>query len=119
MSDFDLNSSTFEFNVDEKVRPTLERKLLGRTKTDVEIDSLSIPSGPIHIRLSIGLIRLYRNIRPAFIGNRCVFEPSCSRYSELAIRQNGLLIGIWLTVKRLYRCRPGNGGLDLLIDKEK
>jgi putative membrane protein insertion efficiency factor len=36
---------------------------------------------------------------------RCRFQPSCSRYSEAAVRRHGLLAGLELTAKRLWRCR--------------
>ena len=40
------------------------------------------------------------------LGARCRFEPSCSHYGELAIRNRGLLPGTWLIVKRIVRCGP-------------
>jgi len=119
MEKLELDGRNFELNVDERLRPSLERQLTGTTKTDLEIQSLPIPSGPFFIKIAVHLLRFYRKYRPAFIGNRCVYEPSCSHYSEIAIRENGLLVGISLTVKRLIRCRPGRGGLDLSCKKEK
>ena len=40
------------------------------------------------------------------IGARCRFEPTCSHYGELAIRNRGLMPGTWLIVKRVARCGP-------------
>ena len=40
------------------------------------------------------------------IGARCRFEPTCSHYGELAIRNRGLVPGAWLIVKRVARCGP-------------
>lgn len=104
---------TFEFAVDEKLRPTIERKLTGTTVMDTEISRLSLPNSA-HLRIIIIILRTYRKLAPKSIRCRCVFEPSCSHYSELAFRQHGLLTGVKLTYSRLTRCKPGAGGVDLL-----
>ena len=119
MSNLGSAGDSFDLNVDEHLRPALERQLTGSTKTDMEIQSLPVPQNPFRIKIAVRLLRFYRKYRPPVIGNRCVYEPSCSHYSELAIRENGLIIGISRTVKRLFRCRPGRGGLDLSCKKEK
>jgi|TARA_B110000908_G_C9864373_1_gene275507 putative membrane protein insertion efficiency factor len=108
-----MENDSYEFNVDEKLRPSVERKLTGTTKTDSEIAALSLPDNPLIIRWSILALRIYRLVVPSSIRNRCVFEPSCSHYSEAAIRKYGFFSGIFKTAKRLHRCTPKNGGLDL------
>ena len=43
----------------------------------------------------------------------CRFFPSCSEYGHEAIVVHGARRGLWLTVKRLGRCRPfGPSGFD-------
>ena len=43
----------------------------------------------------------------------CRFSPTCSHYSHEAISLHGPRKGLWLTVKRLLRCRPfGPSGFD-------
>jgi putative membrane protein insertion efficiency factor len=43
----------------------------------------------------------------------CRFFPSCSEYSREAIEIHGSGRGLWLTVRRLARCRPfGPSGFD-------
>lgn len=37
---------------------------------------------------------------------RCRFQPSCSVYSEEAMRVHGFPKGLWLTTARLFRCMP-------------
>jgi putative membrane protein insertion efficiency factor len=104
----------FEFKVDERLRPSVERKLTGTTKIDAKISALSLPTKPIEIKLLISFLRLYRKLAPRAVRCRCVFDPSCSHYSELALRQHGVLKGVKLTLSRLARCKPGVGGIDFL-----
>jgi putative membrane protein insertion efficiency factor len=43
----------------------------------------------------------------------CRFSPTCSHYAAEALHTYGLRRGLWLTVRRLFRCRPGAvGGYD-------
>jgi putative membrane protein insertion efficiency factor len=54
-------------------------------------------------------IHLYRGAlspRLAAGGVRCRFEPSCSRYAEVALVERGALVGGWLSIRRLARCGP-------------
>lgn len=103
----------FDFNVDEKLRPSVERALTGTTELDTKIASLSIPTESKLIKWAVVLLRKYRNIAPKSLRSRCVFEPSCSHYSELAVREHGVLRGVKLTISRLRKCKSGNGGKDL------
>ncbi len=103
----------FEFNVDEKLRPSVERALTGTTELDSKIASLPIPNDNLFNKWAIMFLRKYRQITPMSIRCRCVFEPSCSHYSELAVREHGVIRGLRFTVSRLRRCKSGNGGKDL------
>ena len=43
----------------------------------------------------------------------CRFSPTCSHYSHEAISMHGPFRGLWLTIRRLLRCRPfGPSGYD-------
>lgn len=45
----------------------------------------------------------------------CRFYPSCSSYAHEAIEVHGSVRGIWLSARRLLRCRPfGPSGVDLV-----
>jgi len=105
-------TDVFEFNVDPKLKPTIERKLTGTTTSDVLISQLGTRTLPMSVRLSVSILRLYRLVTPRRIRNRCVFEPSCSHYSELAIRQHGVKTGLYLSASRLKRCNANSGGID-------
>mgnify|MGYP002624291814 FL=1 len=43
----------------------------------------------------------------------CRFTPTCSEYTKQAIIKYGAIKGLWLGIKRICRCHPGNpGGYD-------
>ncbi|MEM1332982.1 MAG: membrane protein insertion efficiency factor YidD [Actinomycetota bacterium] len=45
----------------------------------------------------------------------CRFYPSCSSYAREALEVHGTRRGVWLTLRRLIRCRPfGPSGVDLV-----
>ena len=113
MNEIRVGQDLYELNVDDKLRPSVERNISGRTQMDIEIDSLVIPEKPFFLNKIILLLRWYRKIFSTKLGHRCVFDPSCSRYCEIAIRNQGILRGLCLTINRLFRCRPSNGGVDL------
>jgi uncharacterized protein len=56
-----------------------------------------------------------RTYQRAFEGrpSPCRFFPTCSEYGREAIEVHGAGRGLWLTVRRLARCRPfGPSGFD-------
>lgn len=67
-------------------------------------------------RLAHILIWLYqRLISPVFlaVGVKCRHYPSCSAYTDEAIRRHGFWPGGWMGLARLLRCHPwGTQGLD-------
>ena len=62
-------------------------------------------------------IHIYRwTLKPLF-GWPCRHLPTCSDYALAAIDRNGAWRGIWLTLSRLSRCRPGGtAGYDAVPD---
>lgn len=106
--------NTFEFNVNPKDAIIVERAFNKHTKLDLEIQNMDIPKKPLWLNLVVRMLRYYQNNISEKLGNRCVFDPSCSRYSEVAYRKKGFYKGTILTIKRLHRCRPKNGGTDIL-----
>jgi putative component of membrane protein insertase Oxa1/YidC/SpoIIIJ protein YidD len=105
-----VNGCSYELVVDETQRPFVERLLAGATQADREVDALGVPANPHWLRLIVLALRWYRRVVSLKLGHRCVFDPSCSRYAELAFRHRGVLRGAALTLRRLYLCRPGKSG---------
>lgn len=70
--------------------------------------------------LALLLIYMYKILISPLIPKSCKFTPSCSTYGVIAIKRFGFFEGIFLTTKRLIRCRPGTcGGKDYVPDNIK
>ncbi|HDR14903.1 MAG TPA: membrane protein insertion efficiency factor YidD [Desulfobacteraceae bacterium] len=66
-------------------------------------------------RILLALIRFYQICLSPLKGPSCRFYPTCSEYSFQAIRQYGILRGVYLGCKRLAKCHPFHpGGYDPL-----
>lgn len=67
----------------------------------------------------IGLIRAYQLIVSPWLPTACRFNPTCSEYAILAIRNCGVTKGLRLVAGRLIRCRPfGKHGYDPVPSRE-
>ncbi|MCX6212863.1 membrane protein insertion efficiency factor YidD [Spirosoma sp.] len=108
-----INGVQAKLIIDEKQQVSVLRSLTGTTPTDTLVDELPLPAKPLWLRLIVRALKWYRTKLASSIGLGCVYEPSCSRYAELALRQHGFRKGFYSTLKRLHRCRPGAGGVDL------
>ncbi|WP_084407326.1 membrane protein insertion efficiency factor YidD [Aestuariibacter salexigens] len=62
------------------------------------------------IGIPVLLLRGYRLFISPMFGPKCRFDPSCSRYAIDALTQHGLIIGGWLTIKRVLKCHPLHPG---------
>ena len=68
----------------------------------------------------IFLVRVYKVTLSPLMGNCCRFEPTCSAYCIEALRAHGAVRGVWLTMKRLLRCRPlGPSGYDPVPERRR
>lgn len=60
----------------------------------------------------VSIVRLYRLI-PFKTHKRCRYTPTCSVYMILALRKYVLVFGLFKGIRRIIRCRPPFGGIDL------
>ena len=67
----------------------------------------------------VASIRLYQVSLGMLFRGVCRFQPSCSRYTEEAIRRHGPVRGTLLGARRLLRCRPfGGSGFDPVPERQ-
>jgi putative membrane protein insertion efficiency factor len=65
-------------------------------------------------------IRLYQWLISPLLGPTCRFQPTCSHYMIEAIKEWGPLKGLWLGLRRIWRCHPWGGhGYDPAPKNEK
>ena len=65
--------------------------------------------------LAVMLVKLYQWVISPMLPNTCRFYPTCSQYMLLAIKEWGVIKGVWLGIKRICRCRPrGKCGEDFV-----
>jgi len=70
--------------------------------------------------LALLFIYVYKILISPLLPKSCKFIPTCSTYGIIAIKRFGFFEGIFLTVKRLGKCRPGTkGGKDYVPDNIK
>ena len=64
-------------------------------------------------------IRFYQAAISPLIGPNCRFNPTCSHYMIGAIQEWGVIKGVWLGLKRIFKCHPwGSHGFDPVPKKE-
>jgi len=68
----------------------------------------TIPIMPI-----ICIIKLYQFIISPILKSNCRYLPTCSEYTVSALKEHGLLRGLYYALKRILSCHPwGNTGFD-------
>ena len=78
------------------------------------------PHGPVRHWITDALVaglvapvRLYQIVISPMLPPMCRFTPTCSQYAIIALRKHGPLKGVWMSIRRIFRCHPWNpGGYD-------
>lgn len=79
--------------------------VLGKhTRVNVWLKIAALPQ-----KLLLLLIKFYRFAISPLLPATCRFIPTCSEYGLTAVQRFGFLKGLYLTVRRIMRCRPGGG----------
>ncbi|MDG2432644.1 membrane protein insertion efficiency factor YidD, partial [Flavobacterium sp.] len=55
------------------------------------------------------LVRFYQLVISPLTPASCRFEPTCSSYMIEALKEHGLLYGLFLGIKRIISCNPWGG----------
>ncbi len=73
----------------------------------------------IPARVLIGMVHVYQKAISPWLGQRCRFHPSCSNYCIDALKQRGMVFGLWLGLKRICKCHPLHpGGYDPVPERK-
>jgi hypothetical protein len=88
------------------VGPSMARRAARQLRADGSITSRS----DWLLAFALATIRLYQQEISPRRGPCCRFSPTCSHYAAQALQSHGLRRGLWLTARRLVRCRPGTAG---------
>ena len=72
----------------------------------------------------IKLIKAYKFLISPLLGHSCRYLPTCSEYSIEALKNYGLIRGIFMSIKRIFSCHPikflgGGEGYDPVNKKLK
>ena len=75
-------------------------------------------------KIIIKIIKLYQYLISPLLGNNCRYLPTCSEYSIEALKNYGLIRGIFMSIKRIFSCHPikflgGGEGYDPVNKKMK
>ncbi len=63
--------------------------------------------------IALALIRIYQMALSPWLGPCCRFSPSCSEWARQVIREHGVVLGGWMSLRRLLSCHPFHpGGYD-------
>lgn len=64
-------------------------------------------------RLVLGLLSFYKRFISPLFPPSCRYTPTCSEYMFESVSRYGVLVGVWMGLKRLLRCHPFHpGGYD-------
>lgn len=65
------------------------------------------------ITLAIGflilLIKTYQVTLSPFLKSNCRYLPTCSEYAIHALKEHGLVVGLYYSIKRMLSCHPFGG----------
>jgi putative membrane protein insertion efficiency factor len=71
-------------------------------------------------KVIILFVRFYQKAISPFLGPRCKFYPTCSKFCIQAVSKYGVLLGLYCTIRRILKCNPfSKGGIEYVEEYEK
>ena len=68
----------------------------------------------------VGIIKFYQIIVSPVMGPSCRHYPTCSQYTIESLKTHGVVRGLYLSVRRIWKCRPGGShGYDPVPKRDK
>jgi len=56
------------------------------------------------LKFIVGLIRVYKTCVSPFLPQSCLYAHSCSSFSMLCLQKYGVVLGVFLSIKRIASC---------------
>ena len=60
-------------------------------------------------RFFILLIKIYQLTLSSLLKSNCRYLPTCSEYAITALKEHGLITGMYYSIKRIVSCHPFGG----------
>ena len=61
----------------------------------------------------IAIIKIYQLLVSPILQTNCRYLPTCSEYAIESLQKHGIILGVFLAVKRVLHCHPlGGSGYD-------
>ncbi len=71
------------------------------------------------IYIAIVPVRIYQKLISPLLGPTCRYQPTCSAYMIDALKEWGLIIGLYIGIRRILRCHPwASSGYDPVPTKK-
>ena len=63
----------------------------------------------IPIQFLILMIKIYQLTFSLLLKSNCRYLPTCSEYAIAALKEHGLITGMYYSIKRIFSCHPFGG----------
>ena len=68
----------------------------------------------------IFLIKIYQILLSPILKTNCRYMPTCSEYSIIALKEYGVIKGVYYSIFRIFKCHPfGGSGYDPVPKKQE
>ena len=55
------------------------------------------------------LIKIYQLSLSPFLKSNCRYFPTCSEYCIIALKEHGIIVGLYYSTRRIFTCHPFGG----------
>lgn len=64
-------------------------------------------------------VKFYQRAISPFLGPRCRYYPSCSKFCIQAVSKYGVVLGLYCSIRRVLKCNPfSRGGIEYVEEYE-
>jgi hypothetical protein len=108
-----IDGALIEFRGDRSLAPIALRVFAGMTPIDAQVDALPLPRESRVLRFCVEVVRWYRTIFHRILAEDVFLTQPALDTRNSPFDARGIFMGLVLTLRRVHRCRPGAGGIDI------